>query len=119
MVIFSIKPSRPLKFGVVCSLLYFTIFLISIINAIRIGNDDPQLVAAFFGFPFSWLLFSVFHPLLEWIGPFSSVTRRVAEWVVLGFAGVVQYGLIGVLIAYLTGGKRIKDFQSAGEQNDQ
>ena len=101
MVNWSYRSLRPAEYGAIGSLIFLLFYFISLINAILRNDNEPQLVLAFFGFPTSWLFYSIFHPLLEWLGPFGATSRRIAEWLFLGAAGVLQYWLIGALAAYL------------------
>lgn len=99
-------PWRPVAYGAICALIFALIYLLSIANAFLRDDAEPQLVLAFFGFPASWIFISIFHPLLEWLGPLGSTGRRIGEWSLLGIAGIVQYWLIGFLAAYIIMGKR-------------
>jgi hypothetical protein len=90
-----------MRWGAISSLAFVAIFLISLINAFLRNDAEPQLVLAYFGFPTSWLFFTIFNPLLEWLGPIGSIGRRIAEWALLGGAGILQYWLIGAVAAFL------------------
>lgn len=90
-----------MRWGAVGALAFVAIFLISLINAYLRNDAEPQLVLAYVGFPTSWLVFTVFDPMLEWLGPIGSIGRRIAEWTLLGGAGILQYWLIGALAAFL------------------
>ena len=78
------------------------------LNAFLRDDAEPQLVLAFFGFPVSWIFFSIFDPLLEWLGPFGYINRRIAEWSLLGVAGVLQYWVIGAIATVLIRSKNRK-----------
>lgn len=95
------KTLRPYACGAICALVFLAFYFIQLLNAVRRGDGEPQLILAFFGYPTSWLIFSVFHPLLEWLGPLASMPRRLGEWTLLGVAGVLQYWLLGVGVAFL------------------
>lgn len=101
MVNWPFKSLRPVVYGLIGSLIFLLLYFISLINAVLRNDNEPQLVLAFFGFPTSWLFYLIFHPFLEFLGPFGTTSRRVAEWLLLGAAGVLQYWLIGVLVSYL------------------
>ena len=103
MVNISFRDLRPVHVGIIGALVFLAIYLLCVINAFVKNDAEPQLVLAFFGFPSSWILITVFHPLLEWLGPFGSTTRRIGEWSLLFLAGIVQYWSIGYLVAYLVG----------------
>lgn len=106
MVNWSFRSLRPVDYGAIGSLIFLLLYFISLMNAVLRNDNEPQLVLAFFGFPTSWLFYSIFHPLLELLGPFGATSRRVAEWLLLGAAGVLQYWLIGALASYLIIGKQ-------------
>lgn len=91
----------PMTCGAICSFAYALLYLMLLANAFIRNDAEPQLVLAFVGFPMSWLFISIFHPLLNWLGPFGATERRIAEWILLGFAGFVQYWLVGAALALL------------------
>jgi hypothetical protein len=103
---FSQCNTRPKTFGLLSLVLFILIFIISLTNALLRRDSEPQLILAFFGFPFTWVFLSIFRPVLEWIGPFGSTVRRVAEWTLLGCSGGLQYWIIGRLAGYLINRKR-------------
>lgn len=104
----TIKSSRIVRWGAIGSLVFVAIFLISLVNAFLRNDAEPQLVLAYLGFPTSWLFFTVFNPFLDWFGPIGSVGRRVAEWTLLGGAGILQYWLIGAFAAFISNQNRTK-----------
>lgn len=105
MVNISFK-SRPVTYGAIFAFVFMLIYLFSITNAFLRDDAEPQLVLTFFSFPTSWLFISIFHPFLEWLGPLGSTWRRVGEWSLLDIAGIVQYWLIGFLVANIIVSKR-------------
>lgn len=101
---------RPaLATGLICALLYFLYFGYCLFPAIITENHKSQIAVAFVSFPTSWLFISIFEPLLNWLGPLGSTARRVGEWSILGIAGVIQYGLIGFLAAYIISERSISE----------
>ncbi|MEB0134767.1 hypothetical protein QN362_05425 [Actimicrobium sp. CCC2.4] len=112
MVNLSFKSLRLVNWGAISSVFYLVIFFISLANAFVRNDSEPQLVLAFFGFPLTWLFYLIFHPFLEWVGPFGAVSRRIAEWLLLGMAGVIQYWLIGATAAYLIIGKHRRESEA-------
>lgn len=109
MVNISFRSLRPATYGGIFAFVFVLIYLLSITNAFLRDDAEPQLVLAFFGFPASWIFISIFHPLLEWLGPFGSPARRIGEWSLLGIGGIVQYWLIGFLVAHIILRKSTRD----------
>lgn len=81
--------------------MYFALFVILLAASYFREKADYQLVLAFIAFPTSWAFFSGFHSVLEFVGPIGSGVRHVGEWTLLGFAGSIQYFLVGTASTYL------------------
>ena len=102
-----VKSSQKIRSGIrwasIFTAIFILLFAVCLTNAIRRGDDEPKLILVFFGYPASWFVISIFHSFLEWLGPFGSLSRRIAEWVFLILAGTIQYSLIGFMIGYYMG----------------
>lgn len=95
--------------GTIGALAFVAIYIISLRDAYLRNDAEPQIFLAYVGFPMSWLVFTIFNPLLEWLGPIGSIGRRIAEWALLGGAGILQYWLIGATTAFLINQSRTRN----------
>jgi hypothetical protein len=95
--------------GALCAFAFVVVFLILVVVSIIRDEGNYRLVSAFLTYPMSWAIFSIFHPVLEWLGPVGSASRVIGEWVLLGFSGIAQYLLIGILIVFLSDSSRHPD----------
>ena len=75
--------------------MYVLLSAYCLIGAMRLGHDEPMLVLLFFGYPSSWVVISGFDSFFNWLGSYGCISRRIAEWVLLIFFGLLQYFLIG------------------------
>jgi hypothetical protein len=90
-----------LRFTFIGMTIFLILTLLCAVNAIRLGDNGPILVLVFFGSPLSWLVITFSESMLNWIGPYNSISRVICEWLLLAVGGCIQYGAIGFAIAQL------------------
>jgi hypothetical protein len=96
------KPrSSAVIVGALCAAAYLVLFTLVLAVSLMRNEAGYQVVVAVFTYPASWVAFAVGDPLLDWSGPFGTPARRAVEWALLGFAGALQYFLVGAVASFL------------------
>jgi hypothetical protein len=91
-------PMRPARLGLAFQLPYLVYLLYCIARAVVTDDAGTQVAVAFWSFPTSMFAFTAAQAVLDWLGPYGDVSRRVGEWILLALAGSLQYFVLGYLI---------------------
>lgn len=95
-----------LAVGLIFSLFYLLYFGYCLLLTVFSAKVETQAAVGFVSFPTSAIFFSLFHLLLDWLGPYGSPPRRAGEWLFLGVAGTLQYFVVGAVFEKIVRGIR-------------